>query len=74
MPRFGYTPTEADQVKQGIEDHVRLASHHLERLRAKIPGAGSIPSRLDGIEEQVKGVADDLCDLVDQRTEAGARF
>jgi hypothetical protein len=72
MPRAGfYSPSEADQVMVRIEEDVRVIRHRLGVLGNRVKGSGQLRSQIDEIEEQVDGVADGLCDLVDQRTEAG---
>lgn len=70
-PRFGYTPPEADQAKVRIENHLRFAKHHVDCLRRAVSGGGSIPAPLDDIEAKLEEVANELCDLVDERTEVG---
>ena len=76
MPRFGYSPTEADQAKVGIDQDLSAIKHRVGKLRGAVTGAGAIPARLDAAFAEIEGIVDDLHTLIDERTEieTGARF
>lgn len=72
MPRFGYSPSEADQVKVKVEGDLRAIRHRLSVLANRVKGPGAIQTEIDELDRKVEGIADDLCRLVDDRTEVPA--
>jgi len=74
----GYTPKQAQRLKQKIDREVAKIEDALAALRQAVPdttasnfapGAGGI----DGIAEEVRAIGHGLNDVIDRRTEGPRR-
>jgi hypothetical protein len=70
MPRFTYSEHQAKAKHDAIDLRLGQIENRIEWLRQVVPAAGAIPSRLDDAIEEIQGVAADLHDLVDERTDS----
>lgn len=71
MPRtiFGYSLARSEQIKDSLETDMALIVYGTRRLIQRVPDTGAIPARADSFLEEMRELADDLLDVVDQRTE-----
>jgi hypothetical protein len=73
MAPFGYSPTRATQIKDGLDVNMAKIEDRAGRIRFAVPDAGSITGRVDNLLEELREVVHDLQDLVDRRTDGDAK-